>query len=262
MKSMIDSPPEQYLTRLIHLVNQDTDELRHLDEKTKEFEFLPLTNTAIVNEYLKKLAKKLPATKGKSTQLSKFNFVIVIDTSGSMGEPIQAGSSTTRWESLQESVIPFIRDAEEFNRNGIGLVLFGGRNIMSFDHVTSDKALEIFSTTNPRGSTPLAEALTAALALAANSRKNDFIIVFTDGVPDEKEDSINVLVQAANAQETNDSLTILFVQIGDDNAATAYLKTLDDELANTKFDIVDTKTVYEAEAFSSTTELILATISS
>ena len=32
-------------------------------------------------------------------RLSEFDFVIAIDTSGSMAEPVKAGSSRTRWGS-------------------------------------------------------------------------------------------------------------------------------------------------------------------
>ena len=34
-------------------------------------------------------------------RLSEYDFVVAIDTSGSMAEPNEAGSSTTRWESVQ-----------------------------------------------------------------------------------------------------------------------------------------------------------------
>ena len=193
-------------------------------------------------------------------RLSEFDFIIAIDTSGSMGEPVKAGSSTTRWEAVQESAMTLVRDVEKLDSDGMGLVLFGGPNVKSFDGVTSKKIREVFASTSPRGSTPLAEALTAALALAGKSDKKDFIIVFTDGVPDNKQAAADVIIKAANAQETDDSLTILFVQIGDDRAATAYLQKLDDQLTNAKFDIVDAKTVHEVDAFPNTTDLLIAAI--
>lgn len=193
-------------------------------------------------------------------KFSEFDFIVCIDTSGSMGEPVKAGSSITRWEAVQESALTIIRDVEKLDQDGIGLVLFGGPNVKAFDGVTSDKAREVFASTSPRGSTPLAEALTAALALAGKSDKKDFIVVFTDGVPDDRAAAALVITEAANAQETDDALTILFVQVGDDAAATAYLKSLDDDLGAAKFDIVDAKTVPEVDAFASAVELIAAAI--
>ena len=195
-----------------------------------------------------------------TAKFSEYDFIVAIDTSGSMGEPVKAGSSITRWEAVQESALTIIRDVEKLDQDGIGLVLFGGPNIRALDGVTSDKARDVFASSSPRGSTPLAEALTAALALAGKSDKKDLIVVFTDGVPDDRQAAARVITQAANAQETDDALTILFVQVGDDRSATAYLKSLDDDLRGAKFDIVDARTVPEVDAFASTVELIATAI--
>jgi Mg-chelatase subunit ChlD len=192
--------------------------------------------------------------------LTEYDFIVAIDTSGSMGEPVKAGSTITRWESVQEAAMTFIRDIEKMDDDGIGLVLFGGSNIQSFDGVNSAKAREAFANNSPRGGTPLAEALTAALSLAGKSAKKDFIIVFTDGVPNDQAAAAQVIRAASNKQESDDALTILFIQVGDDAQATAYLKSLDDSLGGCKFDIVDAKTVTEAEKFSTTADLIIAAI--
>lgn len=192
-------------------------------------------------------------------RLGEYDFIAVIDKSGSMAEPVKAGSATTRWEAVQESLMTFVRDAEKHDSDGIGLVLFGN-SVEAFDGVTSDKVREVFAKHSPRGSTPLAEALTEALKLAGKSDKKDFIVVFTDGVPNSKEEAAKVIVNAANQQETDDALTFLFIQVGDDAAATAYLKSLDDDLKGAKFDIVDAKTVAEADNFATTSDLILAAI--
>lgn len=193
-------------------------------------------------------------------RLSEFDFVIGIDTSGSMGEPVKAGSDTTRWEAVQESAIAMIRDAQKIDQDGLGLVLFGAK-VESFDGVTVDKAREIFATHAPRGTTPLAEALDACFALAGKSDKKDVIIIFTDGVPDDKAAAAQRIIQQANGQQNDDDCTVLFIQVGDDASATKYLKSLDDDLKGAKFDIVDAKTVTEANAFNSTAELVVAAIS-
>lgn len=192
--------------------------------------------------------------------LTEYDFIVAIDTSGSMGEPVKAGSTITRWESVQEAAMTFIRDIEKMDDDGIGLVLFGGSNIQSFDGVNSAKAREAFQNNSPRGGTPLAEALSAALKLAGKSAKKDFIIVFTDGVPNDQAAAASVIRNASNQQQTDDALTILFIQVGDDAQATAYLKSLDDSLGGCKFDIVDAKTVAEAEKFATTADLVIAAI--
>lgn len=198
------------------------------------------------------------ATEQQIATLSEYDFVVVIDASGSMGTEDVKGRS--RWVAVQESAETFARDVGKIDSDGIGLVLFSGAGIDVQDGVTADKVTEAFNKRGPRGGTPLAEALTEALKLAGKSDKKDFIVVFTDGVPDDKAAAAKVIRDASNKQETDDALTILFIQVGSDSAASSYLKMLDDDLKGCKFDIVDAKTVEEADKFSSTVDLIVAAI--
>lgn len=193
-------------------------------------------------------------------KLGEFDFICVVDASGSMDDVVKPGASRTRWQAVQESAEQFARDVGKFDSDGIDVVIFGGTNVTSHTGVTADKVKEVFATRSPRGSTPLAQALSEALKLAGKSDKKDFIVVFTDGVPDDKVAAANVIRDAANSQETDDALTILFVQVGDDRSATSYLRELDDDIKGAKFDIVDAKTVEEADQFASTADLILAAI--
>lgn len=195
-----------------------------------------------------------------STQtLSEYDFIVAIDKSGSMGEQDMPGGRS-RWEYMQETATAFCRDIEQIDSDGLGLVLFSGASIIKEDGVTTAKIKDVFAGNRPSGGTPLAEALEAALQLAGKSDKKDFIVVFTDGVPDDKARAAEVIRKASNSQETDDALTILFVQVGRDAQATAYLKSLDDDLRGAKFDIVDVKTMDEAEKFGSTADLIIAAI--
>lgn len=198
-------------------------------------------------------------TNMSEATLGEYDFIAVIDTSSSMGEPVKQGGGPTRWEAMQESVMGFVRDIEKLDSDGIDVVQLGG-SCTSWTGVTSDKVREIFNTLTPRGSTPLAQALATAFQLAGKSPKKDFIVVFTDGVPDDQAAAAAVIKGQANKQETDDALTILFIQVGDDKGATAYLRQLDDNLKGAKFDIVDAKTIDEVNKFASTAELIMAAI--
>ncbi len=190
-----------------------------------------------------------------NAKLGEYDYIAVLDKSGSMNEPVKAGSKVSRWEAMQESVTGFCRDLERIDSDGIGVVLFSGSSINTFDGVTADKVKEVLSL-RPSGSTPLAQALTEAFKLAGKSDKKDFIVVFTDGTPDDRTAAANVIRAHANKQETDDACTVLFVQVGDDAAATAYLKSLDDDLKGAKFDIVDAITFEEFEKFASVTAII------
>ena len=194
-----------------------------------------------------------------AASLTEFDFVLVIDASGSMSETdIKGGKS--RWDYMQETASSFARDLAKIDSNGIDVIVFGGANITTHEGVNADTVKDVFAAHSPRGSTPLAEALAQAFKVAGKSDRKDFIIVFTDGVPDDKEAAAKVIIDQANKQETDDALTILFVQVGYDAAAKAYLAELDDSLTGAKFDIVDAKTMEEAEAFATTADMILAAI--
>jgi Mg-chelatase subunit ChlD len=191
--------------------------------------------------------------------LSEYDFVVVVDASGSMGTADMAGGKS-RWTAMQETVGALVREIQELDSDGIDLVVFGGSNVSVESGVTTASLDNAFAARRPMGGTPLAEALTAALKLAGKSDKKDFILVITDGVPDDKAAAAKVIVDASNRLESDDELTFLFVQIGNDASAAAYLKSLDDDLTGAKFDIVDAKTMAEVEQYPSVVDLIVAAI--
>lgn len=197
-------------------------------------------------------------TAEQLAKLSEFDFIVLVDASGSMSTEDCNGRS--RWLAIQETAEAFTRDLGKLDSDGIDLVVFSGASIDTFQGVTAAALGDIFHTRQPRSSTPLTEALQAGLKLAGKSDKKDFIIVFTDGVPDDQGTAAQVIIDQANKQVNDDDCTILFVQVGRDPAATAYLRKLDDDLKGAKFDIVDAKTVEDAEKFASTAELVLAAI--
>lgn len=192
-------------------------------------------------------------------KLSEYDFILVVDKSGSMGETDMPGNRS-RWEYMQETATAFARDICAIDADGIGLILFSGSSVVSQDGCNVESVKSLFASNRPSGSTPLHDALTAAFKLAGKSDKKDFILVFTDGVPDDKKAAADVIRQQSNKQQNDDDCTVLFVQVGRDAGATKYLQSLDDDLSGCKFDIVDAKTMDEAEKFPSTAELIIAAI--
>lgn len=198
-------------------------------------------------------------TAEQATLLSEFNFIVAVDASGSMGETDMPGGKS-RWDYMQETLIAFTRDILTIDEDGIDLVTFGGARIEAVYGATATDVKQVFANRSPRGSTPLAQALIECLKVANKSDKKAVVLVFTDGVPDDKAHAAQVILKQANSQETDDECTILFIQVGRDAAATAYLRSLDDDLRGAKFDIVDAKTMDEAEAFPTTVDLICAAI--
>lgn len=198
-------------------------------------------------------------TTEQASLLSEFNFIVAVDASGSMGETDMPGGKS-RWDYMQETLVAFTREILTIDSDGIDLVTFSGSSIFALSNVDIDDVKQVFLNRLPRGSTPLAEALTECFKFANKSDKKAVVLVFTDGVPDDKAAAARVIVNQANRQETDDECTVLFIQVGRDAAATKYLRSLDDDLRGAKFDIVDAKTMDEAEAFPTTVDLICAAI--
>lgn len=196
-------------------------------------------------------------------KIKEYDFVVAVDASGSMSEKdVKSGffGTTTRWKAAEESAVKFSKELEKISPGGIGLVVFGGYGAKSYSNVGAAGVEKAFKENYPGGGTPLAEGLASSIQLLTDSRKKKFVMVFTDGVPNNRNAAAQIIINQANSQATDDEFTFLFVQVGEDASATTYLRTLDDDLTAAKFDIVDAKTAKEAAAFSSTMELILHAI--
>ena len=115
-------------------------------------------------------------------------------------------------------------------------------------------AQKIFQALRPDGGTPTAEALNVVFSrFRKSAAKGDlvpsFILVFTDGIPNNKQavetEIINQTAFMSTHGIADNMCTVLFIQVGDDEAAAQELKRLDEALKPrcSGYDIVDTKNV-------------------
>lgn len=197
------------------------------------------------------------------SKVAEYDFALIIDASGSMNtKDVKRGwfGTSTRWDAIANDAVEFAKQVEKVDRDGIGLVLFSDCGATSFNNMTSKDVAGVFRSNSPGGGTPLAEGITAGINLLKGSKKKKFLAVFTDGVPNSQSAVKKVIIDQANSQATDDELTILFVQVGNDKGALEYLRGLDDNLREAKFDIVDTKTAEEAATFPSIMDLVVHAI--
>ncbi len=186
--------------------------------------------------------------------LENRDYTLIIDKSGSMSTKDQPGG-LSRWQIMQESALALANKCEELDPDGITVYLFSGK-FKRYDQVTAAKVATIFQENDPSGRTDLA----AVLADAVNSffqRKaarqipanGEMILVVTDGEPDDRKAVMDVILAATQQLDRDEELAISFIQVGTDQAATKFLKILDDDLgrAGAKFDIVDTITMDDME---------------
>ena len=190
-----------------------------------------------------------------TTTLSNHDFIVAIDFSGSMGG-IDAGHSKTRIQRAKESVIGLVSELGAVDEDGIDVITFGGESIIHTAGVKTPADVQSAFNRRVAGGTPTAEALAKAFEIAGKSDKPDFVIVITDGEPNNRQAVKDVIIKQANSQNADGDLTVLFIQIGDDAAAGQFLTQLDDDLVGAKFDIVDTMTQAKADSYSTLAALI------
>ena len=180
------------------------------------------------------------------------DYTLIIDKSGSMSTPDQAGGRT-RWQEAQESTIALARKCEQFDPDGITVYVFSSR-FRRYDDVTTSKVEQIFQENDPSGSTNLAMVLTDATnsylqrkAAGKTKPEGETILVITDGEPDDRRSVMEIIIETTRRLDRDEELAISFIQVGKDSSATKFLKALDDQLqeVGAKFDICDTITIDE-----------------
>lgn len=195
------------------------------------------------------------------------DFTLIIDKSGSMSTPDQAGGRS-RWDSAQESTLALARKCEQFDPDGITVYLFSSR-FKRYESVTSAKVAQIFQENDPAGTTDLAGVLKDATnryfekkAAGQAKTSGETILVITDGEPDDRKAVMKAIIDASRRMDSDEELAISIIQVGSDVTASRFLKALDDELqgAGAKFDICDTITIDDM-ADMSLSEVLLNAIS-
>ncbi len=178
------------------------------------------------------------------------DFTLVIDSSGSMATADQQGR--TRWKAAEETSIALAGKAQKYDTDGLTLYTFSSKH-KKFENVVDNKVAQIFDEVEPNGSTNLAGVLEEVFvsyrtrkAAGTTKANGEVVVVITDGAPDDQPACKRAIVTHANSLERDEEFGVLFVQVGNDGSARAFLKSLDDDLKEAKFDIVDAITMDEA----------------
>lgn len=194
--------------------------------------------------------------------LSKRDYVICIDKSGSMGT---THKNTTRWKYAQEQTEALARKCAEFDSDGIDVIVFNSA-VKTYNNVTPDKVTQIFTENEPSSNTATDLALKSVFDAYfakkdAGNSKPVTCVVITDGAPNDQKAVVKTIIDAANKIEADEELAVTFIQVGDDPNARAFLESLDNDLQaqGAKFDIVDTKNEAEMENMTMS-EILLAAI--
>lgn len=174
-------------------------------------------------------------------RLTEYDSILLVDKSGSMAEP--APGFGTRWGQARELTVGIATFAAQVDEDGITVIPFGGGFNPASDVIDGVKdaaaVSELFSKYSPAGTTPTAEALQAAFDKKFASGKKAIIICVTDGVPNDAQAVKKVIVDASQKLADASDVRVLFLQVGNDAGAAAFLDDLDNNLTGAKFDIVN-----------------------
>src|SRR4051812_43623997 len=108
-------------------------------------------------------AQQLETTPELSdTDAKEYDYILLVDQSGSMGDPSEKMEGKSRWEEAQEFTMGFARFAEQHDDDGITLIKFNS-HAKVYDNVKADAVRDLFIKNSPGGSTNLAEALQKAI---------------------------------------------------------------------------------------------------
>lgn len=176
--------------------------------------------------------------------LKNTDFIIAVDTSGSMDAPSSVPSlkGKSRFDEVMEEAKGVCYAAGRFDTDGITLIFFGNNKVVVHDGVTSDNVEAIFAKTIVGGTTPTHLAIDAIHKKSKESTKEVVAFVYTDGIPDDEAAVKAAIISAA--KDLGDTKTgILFNQVGNDAGAKTFLQTLDSGLGDDVPDIVATLTV-------------------
>lgn len=182
--------------------------------------------------------------------LTEYDTIVCVDRSGSMAGPAKGFAS--RWDQAKEITYGLAGLAQQVDDDGITLIPFGGKFDATEikDGVKMDAVANLFGKQSPGGSTPMAQALSSAFEKKFTGSKKAVIFVITDGEPDNK-DAVAAAIKAATSKIPDAThIRLLFLQVGDDKAAAAYLDSLDNDLKGAKFDIVNTIGFADANGLS------------
>jgi Mg-chelatase subunit ChlD len=174
--------------------------------------------------------------------LANLDVFVLIDRSGSMGQNIDTPSKQSRWDYAKEAIVSFVTELGKHDDDGLTLIPFNASHAVS-DNVKPETFGAVWAGLSPGGGTILAQPLRSALGLAEKrwKEKQQLILVLTDGEPQDRGEVAQVIIDATKKMERDEQAAILFLRVGQDTAAKAFLDSLDNDLQSkgAKFDIVD-----------------------
>lgn len=173
--------------------------------------------------------------------VSNYDLIVVIDTSGSMAEPLKT-LPISKWEWCTRFVSSFATDIDPFlNGRGITIVRYSD-SYSIYPRCSPSQVLTLFRGTDPEGSTNIGDPLQQLLDgyLASKRDRPLLITILTDGVPTDGPKVEEVIISATKKMHSQNEVQLTFLEVGDGNEGATLLRYLDSYLVadGAKFDVV------------------------
>ncbi len=182
-------------------------------------------------------------------ELSRLDYALVIDHSGSMGSLSSRLRGQTLMHEVREDAIAIARIAEKYDSDGITVIPFS-TGVRVHDGVTSSIVEKVFDEHTPRGGTNLTDALREVHNKAKRASKDMVAIVYTDGQPDNQDTVISAIKAMAN-ELGRPKIGLAIIQVGNDVGAARFLDFLDNHLESAHTpDVVACLKAEDAEGLS------------
>jgi Mg-chelatase subunit ChlD len=217
-----------------------------------------LTATSITSERQPKpLTGNLTSTVSRQEQIQRVlknrDLYILIDRSGSM-ETTDCPGASSRWQWCRDQVASLSKETETLLPAGFSLVLFNNHSkVISPAKVTAIS--EAFENNKPEGGTDIAGAVVRVMREYSERRSRGsalpiVIAVITDGVPNDERSLRRALIAATTDISQSNEISVVFLQVGEDNQASAYLEELDRGLTQegARFDIAQSMIFADVKA--------------
>jgi hypothetical protein len=174
-------------------------------------------------------------------KLKNYDIVILIDQSGSMGDPVDA-TGTSKWDWCANQITSFASQAQENTGRPCTMVTFNGQYKLKHNLSARD-VQQTFLANAPYGATDLATPLDFVLQDYIRSAGTNplLVVVLTDGMPTNPELVEKTIIDITKRMSSPDQIKIVFFEIGNDAEGAALLKLLDLELVSegARYDIVN-----------------------
>ncbi|CAF3678203.1 unnamed protein product [Adineta steineri] len=196
----------------------------------------PYRPTTIIDDRLRELTLEYEIQQDLGDRLrllEDYEIIILCDDSGSMKTTVD-NTNRTRWDELRDIIKIVLKIGTIFDTTGVDVYFLNRPTIYN---VTDPESINIEFSQQPRGYTPLVNALRHIFNLPSTRRGNDkkvLVFVATDGAPSDDRGNINVneLEHLMIHERRIETTHVMFLICTDDSTCVEYLNDWDRKMTN------------------------------